>query len=91
VFRITNTSGKQLQANLGADTVVLSSTGTQYNHDRVELTECSGSSNEQFTLNSGQSKTLCAAFRLHNSVTVSKVQFLPTVGAANDYGQWDVP
>jgi len=91
VFRITNTSGKQLQANLGADTVVLSSTGTQYNHDRVELTECSGSSNEQFTLNSGQSKTLCAAFRLHNSVTVAKVQFLPTVGAANDYGQWDVP
>ena len=37
VFRITDTSGKQLQANLGADTVVLSSTGTQYNHDPVEL------------------------------------------------------
>lgn len=91
VFHITNTSDKTLQANLGADTVVLSSTGTQYNHDRIALKECAGSENDQFTLHSGKSTTLCAAFRLHNSVTVAQVQLLPTVGAANDYGQWLVP
>jgi hypothetical protein len=91
VFHITNTSNKQLQANLGADTVVLSASGTQYNHDRVALKDCAGSENEQFTLDSGKSATLCAAFRLHTSVTVAQVQFLPTVGAANDYGQWLVP
>jgi hypothetical protein len=91
VFRITNSSGSSLQQNLGADVLVFDSSGNQYVHFHADLSDCSGATAAQLTVGVGQSATACAAFKLRNSVKVAKVQFIPTAGAANDYGEWIVP
>jgi hypothetical protein len=91
VFRITNNSGSSLQQNLGADVLAFDASGNQYVHYHADMRDCSGASAAQLTVGVGQSATACAAFRLKNAVKLTQVQFIPTAGAANDYGQWVVP
>jgi hypothetical protein len=90
IFKLSNSQGAGFTVNSNLDADVVGSNGQVYLPNHASLTQCEKDA-VQFQMASGQSPTTCVAFQLKSSISVSKVQFYPAAGSANDYGEWLVP
>lgn len=90
VFRILN-AAQAVSGNPHADARVVGSDGQDYLPTGNTVVECSGDLTGHFQLAPGASATECSAFEVPRSVRAEKVDYLPSAGTANDYGEWLVP
>jgi hypothetical protein len=88
VFTIHNSASQSISPNVITDTIVIGSSGKLYPANGKMLSSCAAFAHQQFKLEPGSSASGCVTFQIPTAVTVSQVQFLPTGGTANDYGQW---
>lgn len=90
VFTITaGTTAGSGDAN--NDASLIGSDNQTYSPDFDSLAGCTNFDNGQFQIGAHESSTGCVAFQVPTGVTVAKVQWTPSSGLANDFGEWLVP
>jgi len=88
LFTVTNTGTKALSGDANNDASVIGSDNQSYSADFNNVAECTNFNSGSVQLGAGESVTGCVVFQVPTGVTVAKVQWAPSSGLANDFGEW---
>lgn len=76
-------------ANVNASAI--GSNGQTYTADFDSVSECTSFSSGEYRIVAHQSATGCVVFQVPTGISVAKVQWAPSGGYSNGFGQWSVP
>jgi hypothetical protein len=92
VVLVINDNGQQaIDEGANNDVSVIGSDNQTYNADFNNVAGCTNFNEGQVKLGAGESATGCVVFQLPSGVSVAKVQFSPSSGFSNQFGEWLVP
>ncbi|MDA8391321.1 MAG: hypothetical protein M0Z87_00685 [Actinomycetota bacterium] len=76
-------------ANLNASAI--GSNGQSYTADFNSVSECTNFNGGDYQIVAHQTETGCVVFQVPTGTSVAKVQWAPSGGFSNSFGQWLVP
>ncbi len=89
-FTLTNTSAANENSDANNDANVVGSNGQDYTASFSSIAGCTNFNSGDWSLNPGQSLTGCVAFQVPAGVTVSQVDFAPSMNMGGSDAEWTI-